>query len=176
MTAPLTDPDCPHSVREKLAAKADRIADIIERNNFRQNEKVEDAKQIAHELARELRALSVRDQINGGVTQEAPGREYPTIIEVARTLGFFSSVIKSGEPWTATCQRDYDRANAAIRALTTNQAEREQLEARVKVLEAALTNVRREVEKLHTGYAKMDRSDLRFLMLILDAALQEQRP
>jgi hypothetical protein len=25
-------------------------------------------------------------------------------------IGFFASVIKSGEPWTATCQREYDNA------------------------------------------------------------------
>ena len=27
-----------------------------------------------------------------------------------KCLHFFRSVIKSGEPWTATCQREYDRA------------------------------------------------------------------
>lgn len=30
-----------------------------------------------------------------------------------RCLGFFASVIKSGEPWTDTCQKDYDEALAA---------------------------------------------------------------
>ncbi|HHG9538314.1 TPA: DUF551 domain-containing protein [Enterobacter hormaechei subsp. xiangfangensis] len=34
--------------------------------------------------------------------------------EVSRCLGFFASVIKSGEPWTATCQREYDAACAAM--------------------------------------------------------------
>jgi hypothetical protein len=27
-----------------------------------------------------------------------------------RCLGFFASVIKSGESWTATCQREFDNA------------------------------------------------------------------
>lgn len=36
---------------------------------------------------------------------------------VARCLGFFASVIKSGEPWTETCQRDYDAANEALSSI-----------------------------------------------------------
>lgn len=31
---------------------------------------------------------------------------------LARCLGFFASVIKSGEPWTEDCQREYDLARA----------------------------------------------------------------
>jgi hypothetical protein len=30
-----------------------------------------------------------------------------------RCLAFFASVIKSGEPWTATCQAEYDAAVAS---------------------------------------------------------------
>ncbi|EPP4478851.1 hypothetical protein LD849_08165 [Salmonella enterica] len=44
-------------------------------------------------------------------------RERPAPVvpkEVSRCLGFFASVIKSGEPWTATCQREYDAARAAM--------------------------------------------------------------
>ena len=32
----------------------------------------------------------------------------------ATTLAFFASVIKSGEPWTDTCQKAYDEATAEI--------------------------------------------------------------
>lgn len=35
------------------------------------------------------------------------------------TLAFFASVIKSGEPWTGTCQKAYDEAMAALRASPT---------------------------------------------------------
>lgn len=31
-----------------------------------------------------------------------------------QTLAFFASVIKSGEPWTGTCQKAYDEAMAAL--------------------------------------------------------------
>ncbi len=31
-----------------------------------------------------------------------------------RCLGFFASVIKSGEPWTETCQREYDAARTPV--------------------------------------------------------------
>jgi len=34
----------------------------------------------------------------------------------SQTLAFFASVIKSGEPWTATCQKAYDEAQAALLA------------------------------------------------------------
>ncbi len=37
--------------------------------------------------------------------------------EVIKCLSFFASAIKSGEPWTETCQRDYD---AALRAAGRN--------------------------------------------------------
>lgn len=32
------------------------------------------------------------------------------IADLKRCLGFFASVIKSGEPWTETCQQEYDKA------------------------------------------------------------------
>src|SRR4051794_33592388 len=43
-----------------------------------------------------------------------------------RCLGFFASVIKSGEPWTETCQREYDEAlspqgAASLRTETTKR-------------------------------------------------------
>lgn len=42
-----------------------------------------------------------------------------------QTLAFFASVIKSGEPWTGTCQKAYDEAMAALAspmtALTTKE-------------------------------------------------------
>jgi len=31
------------------------------------------------------------------------------ISQLQRTIAFFASVIKSGEPWTEQCQHDYDR-------------------------------------------------------------------
>ncbi|MGQ1888212.1 hypothetical protein [Serratia marcescens] len=43
--------------------------------------------------------------------------------EVMNCLAFFASVIKSGEPWTDTCQRDYDAAcNAAELARLSQKA------------------------------------------------------
>jgi hypothetical protein len=44
-------------------------------------------------------------------TQAKTHREISLAGELAiakRTVGFFASVIKSGEPWTETCQREYD--------------------------------------------------------------------
>lgn len=44
--------------------------------------------------------------------------------EVVRCLAFFASVIKSGEPWTATCERDYGIAmNAAEHVLNRPASE-----------------------------------------------------
>lgn len=42
--------------------------------------------------------------------------------EARRTLGFFASVIKSGEPWTDTCAADYDRAMG--RAIPSQESEK----------------------------------------------------
>jgi len=40
-------------------------------------------------------------------------------------LGFFASVIKSGEPWSETCQREYDRVLAlAAASPATEESER----------------------------------------------------
>jgi hypothetical protein len=36
-----------------------------------------------------------------------------TIARLRETVGFFASVIKSGEPWTETCQRRYDAARGS---------------------------------------------------------------
>ena len=46
------------------------------------------------------------------------------LAEARRCLGFFASVIKSGEPWTNTCQREYDKA-LGLRALTTQGGSRD---------------------------------------------------
>jgi hypothetical protein len=32
------------------------------------------------------------------------------ISRLRRTIAFFASVIKAGEPWTEACEREYDRA------------------------------------------------------------------
>lgn len=40
--------------------------------------------------------------------------------EVMRCLGFFASVIKSGESWTSVCQHEYDTAKEACRAAMLN--------------------------------------------------------
>ena len=45
------------------------------------------------------------------------------------TLAFFASVIKSGEPWTGTCQKAYDEAMAALASPTPPTTEgREELQ------------------------------------------------
>lgn len=43
--------------------------------------------------------------------------EWPPLVQLCRTLGLFTSVIKSGEPWTDYCQREYDLANQAAKDL-----------------------------------------------------------
>ena len=40
---------------------------------------------------------------------------------VGTTLNFLASVIKSGEPWTATCQAEFDKAHAALREASRTQ-------------------------------------------------------
>jgi hypothetical protein len=47
---------------------------------------------------------------------------WPPLVDLGRVLGFFASVIKSGEPWTATCQAEYDKANRALQALYASPA------------------------------------------------------
>ena len=42
---------------------------------------------------------------------------WPPLVDLARTLGFFASAIKSGEPWTETCQKEYEAANKALQAV-----------------------------------------------------------
>ncbi len=42
---------------------------------------------------------------------------WPPLVDLGRVLGFFASVIKSGESWSATCQREYDAANFALQAM-----------------------------------------------------------
>ena len=64
------------------------------------------------------------DRIRGALTElqhrraeEAGTADYPPLVELGRVLGFFASVIKSGEPWTETCQREYEAANSALQAI-----------------------------------------------------------
>jgi len=45
-----------------------------------------------------------------------------------QTLAFFASVIKSGEPWTGTCQKAYDEAMAALSSPRVEDVRREALE------------------------------------------------
>jgi hypothetical protein len=49
------------------------------------------------------------------VQEPEPKSEWPHLIQMARTLGLFASVIKSGEPWSPTCQTEYELANAACK-------------------------------------------------------------
>ncbi|HHU0703765.1 hypothetical protein [Serratia marcescens] len=43
--------------------------------------------------------------------------------EIMNCLAFFASVIKSGEPWTETCQRDYDAAMKAAEPKVLNDSD-----------------------------------------------------
>jgi hypothetical protein len=43
--------------------------------------------------------------------------EWPPIIELGKTLAFYTSVIKSGESWSPECAAAYDRANKALQDL-----------------------------------------------------------
>lgn len=52
-----------------------------------------------------------------------------------QTLAFFASVIKSGEPWTGTCQKAYDEAMAALSSPRVEDVRREALEEAAKVVE-----------------------------------------
>jgi hypothetical protein len=46
----------------------------------------------------------------------APSREpSPDIVKLIHCLAFFASVIKCGEPWTDTCQHEYEEALASWR-------------------------------------------------------------
>lgn len=51
----------------------------------------------------------------GMITREAAMEAYAA--QAGYCLAFFASVIKSGEPWTATCQAEYDKVNAKFREL-----------------------------------------------------------
>jgi hypothetical protein len=84
----------------------------------------------------------VRDQINGGVTQEARA-DLPTIL--LRIVDAYDDVIA---PLAKQSIRD------AARALTTAQAEREQLEARVKEAERFAQYL---AERIDGAYAKSAR-------------------
>lgn len=42
----------------------------------------------------------------------------PDLNRVASTLCFFASVIKSGEPWTVTCENEFRAALAILGAAT----------------------------------------------------------
>lgn len=41
--------------------------------------------------------------------------KWPPLVDLGRVLSFFASVIKSGEPWTSTCQDAYEAANQALK-------------------------------------------------------------
>lgn len=70
--------------------------------------------------------------------------EWPPIIELGKTLAFYSSVIKSGESWSPECAAAYDRANKAMQELyatlsatrpdTGELVSRERVENRVQSL------------------------------------------
>ena len=49
-----------------------------------------------------------------------------TLSDISRCLGFFASAIKSGEPWTDTCQREYDTALAALQRLNVQSMQPKQ--------------------------------------------------
>ncbi len=59
--------------------------------------------------------IDVLDQLVKKLAEVVKDKE-----KAQRCLGFFASVIKSGESWTKTCQRDYD---AALKPQQSNQGE-----------------------------------------------------
>ena len=62
---------------------------------------------------------------------------------ISNALAFFQSVIKSGESWTATCQRAYDDALRALKAISVQPAQSDLAEGLREVREAiaCLSNV-----------------------------------
>ena len=60
---------------------------------------------IAQLLCLTLALARAREERDAALAQAATLR---------RCLGFFASVIKSGEPWTETCEREYRAALAAL--------------------------------------------------------------
>lgn len=63
------------------------------------------------------------------------GATWPPLVDLGRVLGFFASVIKSGEPWSETCQREYEAANAALQAVYAASPSSPATGVRVKALE-----------------------------------------
>jgi hypothetical protein len=60
-------------------------------------------------------AKKIRAALPSGA--EPVATDWPPLVDLGRVLGFFASVIKSGEPWSETCQREYDAANLALQAI-----------------------------------------------------------
>ena len=67
-------------------------------------------RRLTDELERACRALAA--------LAETEVKSTPTEFnQIGMTLSFFASAIKSGENWTATCQREYDAAQACLTQL-----------------------------------------------------------
>ena len=67
-----------------------------------------------------ISALRELQSLRSPPTEDADRVEvagWPPLVDLGRVLGFFASVIKSGEPWTETCQVEYQKANVALQAL-----------------------------------------------------------
>lgn len=86
---------------------------------FRAQPEGDDTARLFGSILKRGAACAVTDEVKAVLT-EAPHPTAPKPAEVrglapvSRCLGFFASVIKSGEPWTETCQREYDAAISAL--------------------------------------------------------------
>jgi len=76
----------------------------------------------------------------------------------SRCLGFFASVIKSGEPWTDTCQKEYEAATASpANAAFIRQVRAEGMELAAKEadkwigLDLLARELRKKAEALRSG-------------------------
>lgn len=104
MTAKLV----PEHISDERLAEVRRLASVEENDCLRDGAR--SAAQYHADVGSALTELQHRREAEAGTT-------WPPLVDLGRVLGFFASVIKSGEPWSETCQREYEAANAALQAV-----------------------------------------------------------
>lgn len=85
-------------------------------------------------LAKADAILALRAQPQAREDAQPVGGDWQSI---AMWMGFAASVIKSGEPWTDQCQREFDEAKAAYARLLATHPAPDALRVAVEALEAA---------------------------------------
>lgn len=102
--------DCIKWIRLTSGAEAmPYVANLIESEINIRNDEIAALKETN---AATLRALVACREVAHGYAEKAD-RLDDEIAALKSCLAFFASVIKSGEPWTETCQKQYDEARLA---------------------------------------------------------------